>query len=751
MRRASFDPLRRVPDFSDSVLPAGGSIYFVQFVTQPLPEYRTALEAAGATIYDYVVNHTFLVRMSPEVRDEVQSMPIVRWVGSYHPEFRLEEYLLANLSGGALEPTLRYNIVVWERGMTLKANAAARIEELGGAIDRLHAEGFILEATLTPQQLAAVATFDEVAFVDRWGAPEDDMDVARNFSNANYVETLGGFSGQGVRAEVLDGGTAQNHPDLPGIIGHGTGASSSHGTATGGIIFSTGVNNAAARGILSSGQLIFGSYSNMSGGNRYTHTAELVNTSLPYLCVFQSNSWGDPQTTQYNAKSQEIDDIIFINDIIILNSQSNTNNQNSRPQAWGKNIVSVGGINHHNTLTDSDDNWGGASIGPAADGRIKPDLAHFYDDILCTDVPGGGGYSSGNYYSSFGGTSGATPITAGYFGLFFQMWHQNVFNNNPTGATVFESRPHCTLAKAAMINTARQWDSDKAGMINRYHQGWGRADAKTLYDLAGKTFFINETDVLAPLQSKSYLLGVPPGEPFFRVTLCYLDEAGAPSASQHRKNDLTLKVTAPDGTVYWGNNGLISAKTSSPGGAADTKNTVENVFIDNPISGPWTVEVSGDDINVDTHKETAAIDADFSLWITGITHGCAAGSNSYCFAKLNSNLNVAKIDSTGTPTFTAQNFVVTMIDAVANKNCLVFWGSASATTPFQGGVLCVAPPHQRGPVTTTDGNGAASQPITIDIGMVGTTLYYQWWYRDPGDPSGFASGLSDALQASFCQ
>jgi hypothetical protein len=753
MRRASFDPLRRVPDFSDSVLPAGGSIYFVQFVTQALPEYRTALEAAGATIYDHVVNHTFLVRMSPEVRDAVQALPIVRWVGSHHAEFRLEEYLLANLTTGALAPTLRYNVVVWERGMALKAAAAARIEELGGAIDRLHPEGFILEATLTPQQLAAVATFDEVAFVDRWGAPEEDMDIARNFSNANYVETLGGFSGQGVRGEVLDGGCDSNHPDIPSPVVHSpNGSSSAHGTATGGIVFGTGVNNAAARGILSSGKLIFGNYSSLSGipANRHNHTAELVNPNLPYLCVFQSNSWGDPVTTQYNAKSQEIDDIIFINDIVILNSQSNQNSQLSRPQAWGKNIVSVGGINHQNTLTDTDDNWGGASIGPAADGRIKPDLAHFYDNILCTDQVSGG-YAGGNYYSSFSGTSGATPITAGYFGLFFQMWHQNVFNNNPTGTTVFESRPHSTLAKAAMINTATQWYNDKVGFINRYHQGWGRPDAKTLYDLAGKTFFVNETDVLTPLQTKTYLLGVAAGEPFFRVTLCYLDPKGLPSPAISRINDLTLKVTAPDGTVYWGNNGLITAKTSSQGGAADTKNTVENVFIANPISGQWVVEVSGDDINTDSHPETPALDADFSLWVTGITGGCVSGGNTYCFAKLNSNLNVAKIGSTGTPTVTAQNFVVTMIDAVANKSCLVFWGNASASTPFQGGVLCVAPPHQRGPVTTTDGNGAASQPITIDVGMAGTTLYYQWWYRDPQDPSGFASGLSDALRVSFCE
>ena len=48
---------------------------------------------------------------------------------------------------------------------------------------------------------------------------------------------------------------------------------------------------------------------------------------------------------------------------------------------------------------------------------LKPDLAHFYDSVHTTTSTNNTAYTT-----SFGGTSAATPITAGHFGLFFQMW-----------------------------------------------------------------------------------------------------------------------------------------------------------------------------------------------------------------------------------------------------------------------------------------------------------------------------------------
>jgi hypothetical protein len=310
-----------------------------------------------------------------------------------------------------------------------------------------------------------------------------------------------------------------------------------------------------------------------------------------------------------------MDDILFLNDFVILQSQSNTGNQTSRPQAWAKNIVSVGGVRHFNTAVETDDSWtNGASIGPASDGRIKPDLAHYYDSVFAPTS------TTTTSYTQFSGTSAATPIVAGHFGIFFQMWHAGLFGNTP-GATVFDSRPHMTTTKAIMINTAHQWNPVGASAdLTRVRQGWGRPDLQNLYNLRDKMFVINETDLLTNLGSRSYSLTVPAGSTTpFKATLDYADPMGNPASSQHRINDLTLKVTSPSNVVYFGNNGLSgTGQWSTSGGVANTIDTVENVFVQSPEAGTWTVEVIGSQIVQDSHTETPGVDADYALVVTGV-------------------------------------------------------------------------------------------------------------------------------------
>jgi serine protease AprX len=126
---------------------------------------------------------------------------------------------------------------------------------------------------------------------------------------------------------------------------------------------------------------------------------------------------------------------------------------------------------------------------------------------------------------------------------------------------------------------------------------------------------VNETDLLTTGQSRRYTVASN-GQAPLRATLAYTDPAGSPTAAKATVNDLTLKVTAPDGTVYWGNNGLLAGNWSTPGGVANTVDTVENVLVQAPAAGNWTVEVIATAVNVDGHVETAATDADYALVVS---------------------------------------------------------------------------------------------------------------------------------------
>ncbi|WP_434347749.1 S8 family serine peptidase [Myxococcus virescens] len=624
LEHARFDPLKGAQPLVAGVLTADASntLHLVQFHATPLPEYRDAIKAAGGKVLRFLTDHTFLVEMNPSTHKRVAGLPYVRWVGAYHPEYRVEGVLRESLQGRALklEPQ-RYSIMVGERGAARQGEVASLVRTLGGTVELIEAGGLRVEATLTQSQLERLIRSNAVQYVDRWGGPgELDNNNVRQVGGATYIEGLEGFTGQGVRGEIFDTELRTTHQEwaTPPLIHSTSTTGSFHGTACYSINFAQGVDG-NARGLVPSGQGIFYRYNESSqfGGakSRYDINRELIDPAGPYRAVFQTSSVGSAQVTGYTTISAEVDDYLFQYPILSTQSQSNTGNQNSRPQAWAKNIVSVGGMYHYDNASRGDDRWnGGASVGPAADGRLKPDLSYYYDLIRSASN------TSNTSYTNFGGTSAATPQTAGHFGLLFQMWHEGVWAGFGGGADVFDSRPKMATAKALMINMAHRYDwlaGGSNGDLTRARQGWGTADVKRLYDRAAVTSIINETDTLLPLGTNTYNVTVAPGETELNVTMVYTDPAGTVGAAHARINDLSLRVTSPTGVVYWGNNGLTASNVSTAGGVSNKVDTVENVFLANPAAGTWTVEVIGDEIIEDTNLATRVLDATYALVVSG--------------------------------------------------------------------------------------------------------------------------------------
>ena len=629
LRDGATEPDRALPAVSPALrLPADGRLFLVQFRTIGLPEWREALADAGATLLSFFPHNAHLVRADAALMSSLAQLDFVERVEPYHPAYRLEP----ELRDWALAPpdrtARRVRVVAFEWGPAAKERVLEDARGLGARLAAWAPSGHILELWVTPEQLLRVAAHDEVMWIDAWTPDSNDMDLVRTESGANWLEATHGTCGQGVRGEVLDAGVQQNHPDFDGIMLHGAANVDSHGTATFGIVFGNGNRDGdgqaqgtghmpSSTGCASQG--IFADYDNLI--DRFAHTQQLK--QAPYFASFQSNSWGGGLTTAYTSVSQQMDDIIWRLDIAITQSQSNTGNRLSRPQAWAKNIISVGGIRHFNTLSTLDDSWtGGASIGPADDGRIKPDISYWYDGIFTTTT--GSGYTTG-----FGGTSAATPESAGVLGLMVQMWSENVWGTNPTGTTVFERQPHASTIKALMINNTRQYPFVGATHdLTRVHQGWGRPNARVARERAVRSFVVNESTPLQVGQVATYPIEVVCSSGTgcgtvngnrneLRVTLAYPDPPGTTSATLHRINDLSLRVVSPSGTIYHGNNGLLAGNYSTAGGSPNTIDTVENVLVPNAEVGTWTVEVRAAEINVDAFPTTPAADAVFALVVTG--------------------------------------------------------------------------------------------------------------------------------------
>jgi len=635
LRYARFDPAQGQPPVPGE-LTAGvdTKLWIVQFDIPPLPEFRKGVIQAGGGVHQFLPFNAYVVRIpTDEARQAIAALPYVRAVVAYQPAYRLDETLRAKLfplpgqsdgngarggkDGGQSVPR-KYYVQLVDRAMSFKQPVAEAIRAAGGRIDNLPVGDRIITATLTRTQLAAILRLDQVLWIDEWTPVGTDMDLMRSIGGANWVRDNLGFTGQGVRGEVIDLGLRTTHVDFqsPAPIIHGTqSGDQSHGTCTYGIIFGKGVANAAGLGMIPGAEQGFFADWDFTS-DRWAQAQQLVNPDGIYRAVFQSSSVGNTQTTAYTSISSTMDDVIFDHDLLMCQSQSNTGTQSSRPQAWAKNMVSIGGIEHHNNLNLGDDCWcNAASIGPAADGRVKPDLSFHNEAIFTTSSS-----SNNSYTTSFGGTSSATPIAAGHFGLLFQMWHEGVFGSFGQMDTVFASRPHSTTAKALMINTARQYAFSPSNPTNnRFRQGWGVPNVQDLYQIGSNAYVVNEGQVLAPLATMSYNFSVAAGAPFFKTTMIYADIAGTTSALIHRINDLDLKVIAPSGAIYWGNSGASSGPWTTAGGLRNSRDTVENVFVQNPEAGVWTVTVIAAEVTQDSHVETAAIDADYALVSTGGT------------------------------------------------------------------------------------------------------------------------------------
>jgi hypothetical protein len=281
-------------------------------------------------------------------------------------------------------------------------------------------------------------------------------------------------------------------------------------------------------------------------------------------------------------------------------------------------------VRHLDNANPADDTWTTASIGPAADGRLKPDVCAYYESVLTSDRTGASGYVNaaspgGDYYTGFSGTSSATPIVNGHVGIIQQMYTDGLFGNPlPLPATLanrFANRAHMTTTKALLCNTAAQYTfSGTAANLTRTHQGWGFPSLSRLYDNRSKIVVLDEYDTLQLGQSRTYLVWVAPGTPEFRATMVYADPAAVALAAITLINNANLKVTRlSDGTFWWGNNGLDANNFSTSGGVPNARDTIECVYLSAPTPGIYQVTVEATSIVQDGKVETPQLDLDYAL------------------------------------------------------------------------------------------------------------------------------------------
>ena len=420
-------------------------------------------------------------------------------------------------------------------------------------------------------------------------------------SMATYFTT--DLDGSGQIVAVADAGLDEDHGDFGSrvvgsydVIGDGSTADkhSGHGTHVSCTVLGDGFRGGYG-GVAQAAELYFQAMENDNTGNFQSPSLNnLLNTAYNAGARTHTNSWGSSAASQqakYNSETEDVDDRANYYDryyngvegltILFAAGNDGPNSGTVSPPATAKNVISVG--NHKNRYSGSPDvMMSGSSRGPTEDGRIKPDLVApggYVRSCRAQEATDTGSATwSNTYYLEYTGTSMATPNAAGAALMIREYLEEIAQRPSPQGA----------LVKALMVLGAQDMGSRD---IPNDDEGWGRVNLRnTLAPSSGQGIWVDDRSVMSGTgNSKSYSFNVTQASGLFKAVLTWSDERGSRFSNAQLVNDLDLEVTAPDGTVYLGND--FANGRSATGGARDDVNNLEVVLIDAAATGTWTVKV----------------------------------------------------------------------------------------------------------------------------------------------------------------
>jgi PKD repeat protein len=283
------------------------------------------------------------------------------------------------------------------------------------------------------------------------------------------------------------------------------------------------------------------------------------------------------------------------NDIISFSSRGPCTDGRKKPDISGPGTHVTGGV--------------GQTSPPPAPGTTGSALACFAGSGVCA-LPGGGTIGSASnffpinqqFYTTSSGTSHSTPAVAGCCALLRQY-----FIN--TGLTP----PSPAMSKAYLMNSARYMNGVGANdTLPSNNQGMGEMNLSVAFDGTARVLRdqLGIDKFTATGQTRTYVGTISDSGKPFRVTLAWTDAPGATTGNAYN-NDLDLTVTA-GGNTYKGN--VFTGANSVTGGAADSKDNVESVFLPAGVSGTYVVTVTAANIVSDgVPNEAPALDQDFAL------------------------------------------------------------------------------------------------------------------------------------------
>lgn len=566
---------KAAPVFQQSLF-KGKHYVVIQFKALPTQLQKDDLKAAGIELIDYIPNNAYTASVSENVNNAVLRSSLFRAVFQFKPADKTVSAILAgSIAPHAIKQAGFVDLTIITYEKLSQFDIGSSLQTLGAAIieDMPVFRSFVVRVPQDKMvQLVAMPFIQWVEFIDPPNVLENTL--GRTLHRVNILnDGVRNLKGEDVNVGIWDEGAIGAHLDFSPagrVTQVETSGVSTHSTHCSGTILGRGLINPNARGMAPNAQLF--SY-NFSGNIQNEMAAGIPANNL----VVSSHSYGSTQTcglngagVTYSATSRATD-INLNNFPFHLHCHSSGNSQAACTGGWST-ITASGKSAKNNILvaniTTAEVLSGSSSCGPVQDGRVKPEISAFGTSVLST-------YPN-NAYATISGTSMATPGVAGSVTLLVQRYKQ-------LNANVL---PPSTLIKNTILNTAH--DLGNPGPDYRF--GYGRINALEAVKILETNRYV--LNAVATGATNDQSITVPAGAARLRVMLTWNDPAGTANANPALVNNLNLTViNGATTTLPWILDPVNPANSATRG--VDVVSNIEQVTIDNPTSGTYTLRVNG--------------------------------------------------------------------------------------------------------------------------------------------------------------
>jgi hypothetical protein len=559
---------------------SGKSLLLLQFADIPDADARKRLSAAGVEIGQYVPDNAYTAVVSGSLSRSALESGGVRGIWALLPEQKMDPILLTGrLPVWALSVAGMVDVLVHVPLSFSIGEAVALFNERGFKITSLEwSSAHVLGLQVPITQLRALAALPCLDYMQPAPpAPQMLNYNNRSTSRATVLQlstSSGGrnLQGAGVVLGVGDAANVLSHIDFSGRLIHRAALFlDNHGVHVTGTLGGAGLLNELYKGIAPKSTIVSQIFDGiLKNAATYHHDFGMVLTNNSYGNVIDCSYHGT-----YDIYSQLIDQqAIDIPDLTHVFAAGNSGASACAPYTSGyhtvlggwqsaKNVISVG------ATTDSSLLSGFSSRGPVRDGRLKPEIMAQGSAVIST--------GANNSYFSNQGTSMAAPTVSGGLGLLVERYRQINGGANPKGA----------LLKAVLFNGAT--DLGNAGPDFQYGYGWMNL-LRSVEMLEQSRYFIATVGQGA---QSAHSITVPANQAQLKVLLYWHDPAAALIATKELVNDLDLEVIDPTGAVVLPFV-LDTANLAQPATrGADHINNSEQVTINNPVPGVYTLRIKG--------------------------------------------------------------------------------------------------------------------------------------------------------------